>query len=92
MVPTLHDGDDILIRRISPSVGDVVVAPHPDPSRSTVMVKRLDAVLPDGSLVIRSDNADEGTDSRSFGPIAADSVMGVATLRLSSLRPLRPIA
>ncbi len=91
MLPTLSADDHILIRTITPSVGDVVVADHPDPGRSTLLVKRLDSALPSGALVLRSDNPDEGTDSRSFGPVAADSVIGVATLRLNSLRSLRPI-
>ncbi len=91
MLPTLSEGDHILIRTATPSVGDIIVVDHPDPERSTLLVKRLDSALPSGALVLRSDNPDEGTDSRSFGPVAAESVLGVATLRLSSLRQLRPI-
>ncbi len=86
MLPTLADGEDVLVAQQPPAVGDVVVAEHPDPERDTVLVKRIDAVLDSGLLVLRSDNAAEGTDSRSFGPVAPETVIGVVTVRLSSLR------
>lgn len=89
MEPTLSDGDHLLIVAGRPSYGDIVVVAHPDPVRDTVLVKRLDSVLPSGQLVVRSDNADVGTDSRSFGPIDPDSMLGIATVCLNTLGRLR---
>ena len=88
MVPTLADGDFVLMASdgISPSVGQVIVAAHPDPDRPLLLVKRVESVTNTGALIVRSDNPNEGTDSRIFGPLEPGSVLGVVTLHLNSLR------
>ncbi len=80
MVPTLLDGDQVLIDPIAaPHVGDLVVVHHPDESRSVVLIKRVVAIGAAGSLELRSDDPEAGTDSRSFGPVGADRLIGVVT-------------
>ncbi len=90
MLPTLRGGEFVLIaRQRAAKVGEVVVATHP--STGLVIVKR-NALAPNdmSGLWLVSDNADEGTDSRSFGPVDIDSVVGVVTLVLN--RPFQSLA
>ena len=77
MVPTIEPGAWVLVdpeRR--PAVGDIVLAPHP--WRDRTVCKRL-AALDGGFAELASDNPDEGTDSRQFGPVALDDLDGVVT-------------
>ena len=67
MVPTLYDGDVVVVRHTTRiRSGDIVLARFRDlPQR--LVVKR--AVAPDGSgWHIRSDNETAGGDSRTHGP------------------------
>ncbi|HVT65079.1 MAG TPA: S24/S26 family peptidase [Mycobacteriales bacterium] len=82
MVPTLRDGDRIVVRigtpRVAP-VGRVVLVELPDRPLS---VKRLVAVEAGGSLRVEGDNEFGSTDSRVLGPLPADAMKGVALARL----------
>jgi nickel-type superoxide dismutase maturation protease len=85
MAPTLQPGDRLLVLRRSRwrppgvRVGDIVAVPDPrHPGR--VLVKRVKAVTPAG-LDLRGDNPALSTDSRTFGPVAAGSVVGRAVYR-----------
>ncbi len=81
MMPTLEPGQFVLVRPgTAPEVGDVVLARHP--SRSIEIVKRVASIDPVGLVELRSDNADEGTDSRTFGRIDIDHVVGTVTICL----------
>lgn len=81
MLPTLAEGSFVLI---DPSRaarnGDVVVVNHP--SKPITIVKRVASRSADGLLDLRSDNESEGLDSRQFGLVADDRVVGVVTIRL----------
>jgi phage repressor protein C with HTH and peptisase S24 domain len=76
MVPTLRDGDAILVRRGSPiRPGHVVVARFP--GLPGLVVKR--AVRPvDGGWWVEGDNAALADDSRRYGPAVVE---GRALLR-----------
>ncbi len=84
MLPTLRDGDRLLVRhgaRVRP--GDLVVARFAD---GTLAVKRAverrrTTSGGDGWWLL-SDNPDEGVDSRHRGPVAADHVLAVVRLRV----------
>ncbi|MCU0300016.1 MAG: nickel-type superoxide dismutase maturation protease [Candidatus Nanopelagicales bacterium] len=70
MAPGLRDGDWVLARRVSRvRAGDVVVLEHPG-RPGFLVVKRVDAVGPDGYWVL-GDAAEASTDSRHFGPVPA---------------------
>ncbi len=82
MEPTLNEGQFVLVdadRR--PSAGELALARHPTRDELLV-IKRVDAVLDDGRYDLRSDNPDAGTDSRSWGPLAPDAIVGTVTLLL----------
>jgi nickel-type superoxide dismutase maturation protease len=85
MAPLLKPGEEVLVnpwayRRMPPKPGDIVVARHP--YRTDLrLVKRVAAVLADGSCLIEGDNSSESTDSRSFGPLALKQILGRVTSR-----------
>ncbi len=85
MFPLLRPGDEILInprafRRVLPSPGDIVVAQHP--YRTDIrLVKRVAAVLENGYFLLEGDNPSESTDSRSFGPLPSECILGRVTSR-----------
>ncbi len=80
MRPTLRPGDRLVVvagRRAR--VGDLVTLPDPRaPSRQ--VVKRV--ITRDGATVmVRGDNPDASTDSRTFGPVPAESIGGRVVYR-----------
>ena len=84
MLPTLRDGDLLLVRhgaRIRP--GALVVARFPD---GTLTVKRAAderrARTGEAAWWLVSDNPGEGVDSRHRGPVAEEQVVGVVRLRV----------
>ncbi len=80
MVPTLRDGDRILVRLgVRGAVGSVVVVALPDRPLS---VKRLRAVEADGTVRVEGDNPYGSTDSRSLGALPAGALAGVVLARL----------
>jgi nickel-type superoxide dismutase maturation protease len=75
MLPTLSPGDRLLVARIGRvKVGDIVVVRDPRyPSR--LICKRV--VSADARhIVVRGDNPDASTDSRAFGPVPLEWVVG----------------
>ncbi|MEE9164363.1 MAG: nickel-type superoxide dismutase maturation protease [Thermoplasmata archaeon] len=84
MEPTLREGDQVvasplpyLLRR--PSVGDLVVLRHPFEDR--FLVKRISRVEGRQVAVI-GDNLPCSTDSRAFGPVPIDNLVGKVLLQL----------
>ena len=64
-----------------PQVGDVVIAHHP--ARSDIkIVKRVMNITEDGRLFLVGDNPAETTDSRDFGHVPIDEILGKVTSRL----------
>ncbi len=87
MAPLLQPGDEVLVnrrayRRASPRPGDIVVARHPYRTDLRV-VKRIASVLENGDCELEGDNRSESTDSRYFGPIPAERILGRVTSRFA---------
>ena len=81
MVPTLKSGDTVLINRRAPlAAGDIVAAAHPF-YRSVTLVKRVESI-DNGRFVLKGDNPDASTDSRTFGSISTTDVIGKVICRL----------
>ena len=80
MLPALRPGDWVLVdehayRTRLPRRGHIVVAADPrEPARH--LVKRVTAVDLHGNIRIEGDNADESTDSRSFGAVPRENLRG----------------
>lgn len=86
MRPTLEAGDYVLVNRWAyrvrrPSPGDLVVVVDPEePSR--FLVKRVSETTAAGEIRLIGDNASASRDSRAFGPVALDRIVGKVWLRL----------
>jgi len=81
MEPALHDGDWLIVdlkayAKRMPEPGHVVVARDPrEPSRE--IIKRIARVEPEHNLTwLAGDNQNESTDSRHFGPITREQLIG----------------
>jgi nickel-type superoxide dismutase maturation protease len=92
MEPTLTEGQYVLVDRGRvPRPGQLAVANHPD-RPDLLVVKRVAEVTAAGRFELASDNPSAGTDSRTWGPVPAEAVVGAVTLLLDrpSARLERP--
>lgn len=85
MVPTLLPGDRVLLRSVREKdlqVGRIVAVRDPRDARR-VLIKRIArvGVGPTWLLHVAGDNPLASTDSRDFGAVGADRLVGVAMLR-----------
>ncbi len=85
MIPLLQPGDGLLIdltayHQKCPRSGEIVIAWHPLETNLKI-VKRVASVLDDGSCFLLGDNPTESTDSRSFGPIELNKILGKVCCR-----------
>ncbi|GAA2632493.1 MULTISPECIES: nickel-type superoxide dismutase maturation protease [Streptomyces] len=82
MVPTLLNGDQLVVRYgASVRPGDVVVLRHPL-QQDLLVVKRAVERRPGGSWWVLGDNPfNETGDSTDFGPVPAELVLATAVLR-----------
>ena len=87
MLPALQPKQRLLVKLLpkgsrSPSPGTVVVCHHPS-DINLVITKRVWHST-ETWLELRGDNQDESTDSRHFGPVPLDRVIGVVTAVIPS--------
>ena len=86
MRPTLNPGDYVLVNRWAyrsrlPSPGDLVVVVDPEvPTR--FIVKRVSETFDAGEVRLTGDNEAVSRDSRTFGPVARERIVGKVWLRL----------
>ncbi|MBK7709307.1 MAG: nickel-type superoxide dismutase maturation protease [Acidobacteria bacterium] len=81
MYPALRNGDRVLVcPNDEIRVGDIVLANHPFKS-SVKIIKRVAQILDDGRYFLVGDDALESVDSRSFGAIRPEDILGRATCR-----------
>ncbi len=77
MCPTLSDEDLVLVRFThgkAPKIGSLVVARHPE--SQTIIIKRVRS-RGNCAAYLSSDNPTEGTDSRHFGSVDFDNIIGI---------------
>ena len=84
--PSFHEGDYVLIAK-SPFLlrslhsGEVIVFRHPSYG---VMIKRIERLSPDGNEIYVLGTHPESTDSRQFGPVRREDVVGKVLWRIKS--------
>ncbi|MEM7246429.1 MAG: signal peptidase I [Acidobacteriota bacterium] len=88
MLPALERGDRLLVEKLSrrlgaPEPGTIVILRSPE---GAVLVKRVAAApdgqtVPEGELWVLGDNAAASRDSRHFGPVPGEQVVGRAAWR-----------
>ena len=87
MLPLLQPGEEILVdlsayQKAHPQVGDIIVANHPHRPNYYV-VKRIRSIRNNCDFFLVGDNYLESTDSRSFGAVTLDNIIGKVTSRLT---------
>ncbi|MGB0385748.1 MAG: nickel-type superoxide dismutase maturation protease [Ardenticatenaceae bacterium] len=87
MLPLLKPGDEMLVdprayRGKSPTPGDIVIAQHPNQTDLQI-VKRVASVGEDGRCVLIGDNRRFSSDSRSFGAVDCDLILGRVSCRFA---------
>jgi nickel-type superoxide dismutase maturation protease len=85
MAPLLKQGDEVLLdphayRKHHPEIGEIVVARHPH-SADFKIVKRVAFVDEDGGCFLVGDNRAASEDSRKFGVVSAEHLLGRVTSR-----------
>lgn len=78
MLPAFRDGDIVLVNRLAyvfnkPQIGDVVAVK--DPRDKKVLIKRIEKIVNRSYFVI-GDNKLHSTDSREFGMIGKNLIIG----------------
>ena len=83
MSPTLKSGDKAVIDpKASIEAGDLVLARHPY-KQATRLIKRVTEISATGEYFLAGDNADESTDSRTFGRLLRTDILGKVVCKLN---------
>lgn len=85
MLPLLQQGEEILMNpsaycKSQPQINDVVVINHPHNAQLTI-VKRVTGVATDGGYFLSGDNPEASTDSRQWGTVDQEKIIGKVTNR-----------
>ena len=87
MEPALKPGDFVLVNKWAylfrePAKGDVIVLKHPR-DKDKFLLKRVEEIR-DSEYFVAGDNRDFSQDSRHFGPIKKDLIIGKVWLHTKS--------
>jgi len=87
MEPTLKSGDYVFVNKLAyvfgdPSKGDVVVLIHPE-EKNKFLIKRISLVTSSDEYFVVGDNKGFSQDSRHFGPIKKELIVGKVWIHLS---------
>lgn len=82
MKPNFNEGDYVVISRWykKPKSGDVIVFSDKESGRH--MIKRIERIDNFDYIFVVGDNSEESVDSRSFGAISNNSIVGKVIFRI----------
>ena len=80
MEPNFKSGDYVLVNKLAyafgnPSKGDIIVFKHPK-EKDRILIKRVSLVSNSDEYYVTGDNKDFSQDSRHFGEIKKDLIIG----------------
>ena len=86
MFPVLKPGEEVLVdtrayRHFLPEIGDLVVAKHPH-RQDLRIIKWVALVDEKGNCFLLGENKEESSDSRSFGFVSLQQIIGRVTSKL----------
>ena len=89
MFPLLKPGEEVLVdtrayRHCLPEIDDLVVAEHPH-HFGLKIIKRVAFVEENGDCFLLGENREESSDSRSFGFVSSQRIIGRVTSKLSEV-------
>ncbi|NEQ39100.1 MAG: nickel-type superoxide dismutase maturation protease [Okeania sp. SIO3I5] len=89
MFPLLKPGEEILVdtrayRHFLPEIGDLVVAEHPL-RQDLKIIKCVAFVNEKGDCFLMGENKEESSDSRSFGCVSSQQIIGKVTSKFPEL-------
>ena len=79
MSPALKNGDEVTFdsyKEQSIKIGDILVVNHPY-SADKKIVKRVSKIKGDSLYFLEGDNSYESSDSKTFGYISTESIIGI---------------
>ncbi len=83
MLPGVESGETVIVNPyVKPEIGDMVLTKHPYKKKVKIL-KRLAGFSETGSLILIGDNPGESTDSRTFGAVPIESLIGKVICRLN---------
>jgi phage repressor protein C with HTH and peptisase S24 domain len=83
MAPYIVEGDELLVSPAHlPKVNDIVLAQHPT-NPTVVLIKMVDSIR-DGEFYLTGINQSSSSDSRDFGWLSNDLLLGRITSRIST--------
>ena len=85
MEPSLHNGDYVVLNRLSyllsaPKKGDIVVLKSP--VGESIFIKRITKTSGRKRYFVEGDNKKHSVDSRHFGPVSIDKILGKVIFRI----------
>jgi len=91
MSPLLNPGDFLIVNRWAyafrdPRIGDLIVFKDPE-REGRFLCKRVVEVKDAGTFVVRGENLAVSRDSRSFGPVSRDLIVGRVWSKARKRRP-----
>tara|TARA_Y100001970_G_scaffold152586_1_gene186853 strand:- start:5050 stop:5346 length:297 start_codon:yes stop_codon:yes gene_type:complete len=86
MMPTLYDGDLVFFKKYSKEktilkIGDIVIFHHP--YKNIRLIKRVKAIK-EYSIEVTGDNKNSSNDSKLFGFIQKEKIIGIVTSKISN--------
>lgn len=75
MLPTLEPGDRLVVVRARKVRPGMLIALR-DPRQQDLLVIKRATTVTNGHVTVLGDNPSESTDSRSFGPVPLDNIIG----------------